>query len=347
MQKIIKDIVVVIPAYCPNQELQKSVKEMANTFQRILVVNDGSSKEYDDLFFSLKKHVEIIKHPENEGKGAAIKTALNFLKDDESVLGIITVDADGQHLTQDVINIADHASGRSDNFILGVRDFSENIPLRSKFGNVLTLFILKLFYGLSLGDSQTGLRYVPRRLFESLIALPGERYEFELQCLLSLNRNKEVMVQVPIDTVYIEDNESSHFRPLHDSIRIYSVFFRFGFSSIFCFALDILVFSTVLAVSSGNIMASTAVARVVSGASNFWLNRVYVFGRSNEENWLRHGFLYLMLWLFLMLTSALIVGVIDAWLIGTYIVAIKIITDSILFFLSYNIQKSIIFKKEK
>jgi len=338
------NISIVIPCYQPSPEFLSYVKELSENFSNILVVNDGSDHSCTEIFNSVAQYAHVITHEVNLGKGAALKTAIKHLSSQEDVTGMITVDADGQHLIKDVLNLTKHSLETPNYFMLGVRDFDNDIPLKSKFGNKLTLLILSAIYGLKLADSQTGLRYIPKRLFEELTTLKGNKYEYELQMLLLLNKNKEAIIQVPISTVYIENNASSHFRPLHDSFRIYSVFFQFGISSIVCFALDIFIFSLMLVLSAGNILVSTFVARVASGVANFTLNRNYVFSSKKSGGLIKESVGYLVLWASLILLSSSLVDTISSNFSEQYILPIKIIVDLLLFILSFHIQKWFIFK---
>ena len=103
--------------------------------------------------------------------------------------------------------------------VLGVREFAGKIPFRSRLGNVWTRALFRLVTGISLRDTQTGLRGIPRGLFERLLGIPGDRYEYELRMLVDARFHPSPPLQVPIETVYIDGNKSSHFRPFEDTVR--------------------------------------------------------------------------------------------------------------------------------
>ncbi len=339
---MITNIAAVIPCYCPDIETSKVVEAMLLRFEHVIVVDDGSPEASQPLFNSFSDRVSLIQHNENQGKGAAIKSAIKFCAN-LPVIGIITVDADGQHLPEDVDKVAEFAMGAPAAFVLGVRNFSKNVPLRSKFGNEMTLAVLRVFYGLSLSDSQTGLRFIPANLFYDLLSLPGDRYEFELQCLLMMHRRKVVIAQVPIQTVYLDENKSSHFRPIRDSIKIYSVFLKFSISSTVCFALDIVLFSILFALSE-NVWGATIVSRSVSGVANFAINRGFVFNQTGKKSLVANACQYGALWLSILLMSASSVDFLKSFGDSSLVVPIKITVDLILFFLSYKVQKNYIFR---
>ena len=339
---MIETIAAVIPAYSPDDKLLDVVNDAVQNFKHVIVVDDGSSESARAIFCALGKQVSLLKHEKNLGKGAAIKTALKFCLH-LPIDGVVTIDADGQHLPRDVASVAEFSEKAPESFVLGVRNFSEKVPLRSKFGNKMTLAILRIFYGISLSDSQTGLRYIPRHLFDIFIELPGNRYEFELQCLLSLHQRNAVISQIPITTVYIDDNQSSHFRPLQDSARIYGVFFKFSLSSLICFGIDIALFSIIFSLSH-NVLFATSIARVFSGVCNFYINLGFVFNYLQSKNTKYSALKYFALWVFLLLTSASLVGLMNHLYSEAFIIPIKIFIDVSLFVLSYRIQKNFVFR---
>ena len=222
------NIIVLIPAYNPGPEIVELVQALKeNGCYRFVIVNDGSDHRCNNLFEQLNKidGVDIRIHKSNQGKGAALKTGLRFIQTMAKGTGVITVDADGQHLPLDVVRLAIQARHHGNDVILGTRHFSENVPLRSRFGNRLTAFLLNAAYGISLEDTQTGLRYLPPDLLQVIVKLSSDGYEYELECLLAARDSGFTLMQLPIETVYIEGNASSHFRPISihtESIKPFS-----------------------------------------------------------------------------------------------------------------------------
>lgn len=345
----VDQLIVVIPAFNPSPALVELVGELRERgYSRIVVIDDGSSLEHQSVFSLLAslQGVVIHKHERNRGKGAALKTGLRAaLEDSQLWLGVMTVDADGQHLPEDVDKIAARALRNNDDFIIGTRDFTENVPFRSRFGNLLTSALLGLVYGISVEDSQTGLRYLPKSLITRLLELPGDRYEFELECLFAARRFNYTIEQVPIQTVYIERNVSSHFRPIVDSYRIYRVFFRFSASSLFCFGLDVVLFSVFFLVTE-KVMLSTLAARIVSGVVNFTINKTLVFERGRNKQLWREATEYFLLWLGIALASGTIVSTATG-LSHFAVIPLKVLVDVGLFFFSFYIQNNYIFARQR
>ena len=231
MSANISEIVIVIPSLSPGEELIDYVKGLIKYgFTNIVVVNDGSDVEYDAIFDSLAtyKQITLLKHSVNKGKGAALKTAFNYLKNNKQrVKGVLAVDSDGQHLPEDCINIAKQMLGGERGLYLGCRDFNNpNVPWKSRTGNKLTSFFFKILYKQELSDTQTGLRGFLVDDLDLMINTSGERYEYEMEQLIKASLNKLKLICIPIQTVYINNNEESHFRPLKDGLKIYKILFR-------------------------------------------------------------------------------------------------------------------------
>ena len=251
----------------------------------------------------------------------------------------------------DVLKISEAMNTTDDQLILGERKFDKDVPLRSRFGNSCTRVIFRLLYGMKVEDTQTGLRGIPNKLILQFDDLEGERYEYEMNMLIICSIKKIKIKSINIQTIYLDDNSSSHFNAVKDSFRIYRLlfknFFKFVVSSLSSSLIDIILFQMLVIFlkekSSRYILLSTIGARVFSSIYNFTLNKKIVF---NSNNKLGHTIIkYYLLCLIQMLISA-------GFVTGIYIIVpinetiIKIVVDTILFFISYRIQKSWIFSKK-
>ena len=115
--------------------------------------------------------------------------------------------------------------------VLGSRKFTGQVPLRSRFGNSVTRGVFAITTGSKVYDTQTGLRGFPHHMLDWLCEIPGDRFEYEMNMLLAARREGYAIREVFIETVYLEENKSSHFRPLVDSMRIYLPILAFSASS--------------------------------------------------------------------------------------------------------------------
>jgi hypothetical protein len=211
------------------------------------------------------------------GKGAALKHGMNYiLVHFPACIGVVTADADGQHSVPDIQRVANELAKDSDRAVFGVRRFHPDVPLRSRFGNIVSRYIYGFLIGISLSDTQTGLRGIPKRLMGRCLEIRANRYEFETEQLITIKAIGVPVHEIPIETIYIESNRDSHFRPLRDSARIYFVLLRYSAASLITEAADLAVFASVMAWSE-NLLLSNVIGRLVALWVQFMLLRSFVF----------------------------------------------------------------------
>ncbi|HSI66702.1 MAG TPA: bifunctional glycosyltransferase family 2/GtrA family protein [Planococcus sp. (in: firmicutes)] len=344
---------IVIPAYKPDQKCHNTIKEILSAgFPHIIVVDDGSGMEYADFFHSLKclPGVKVLHHAANQGKGRALKTAFHYiLNENLPYQAVITADADGQHLATDMIKICRQLEKTPDNLVLGARDFTEDhVPFRSRFGNRFTRLLFRLTNGTKLTDTQTGLRGIPVKYLAHLLTVLGERFDYEMNMLASLRHKDIVISEVTIETVYIDENKSSHFHPLRDSFHVYKVFIYYALSGGASFGLDIGLFWIFIQLLRDEapelfIIIATIAARVLSSLFNYYINRNKVFKQGSRKSLVR----YFIVAAFIMMVSAGSVHVLYAEWLGRGEVILKILVDTFLFILGFVVQRAWVFRKEK
>ncbi len=233
--------------------------------------------------------------------------------------------------------------------ILGVRNFNgDDVPARSSFGNKTTSRVMKLLVGLSISDTQTGLRAIPVRYMRYLMNEKGERFEFETNMLLSTRDEKIDIIEVPIETIYLDENRTSHFNPLKDSLRIYAMFTKFIVSSLSSSVVDLVLFTIFCSMfrgmdfgTFGYAFVATVAARILSATYNFTINYRTVF--KSEGTLLTAIMKYALLAIFIMVASGLAVDKL-APLFPVAEVVIKIPVDIILFLVSFIVQREIVYK---
>ncbi|MBP2623875.1 sugar translocase [Streptococcus oricebi] len=340
---------IVIPAYEPDLNLIHLLKKIRQeTDFQIILVNDGSSPASRPIFEEAQFFATLLEHRENQGKGQALKTAFDYLHLIGQYGVIVTADADGQHQLTDILRVAESARKHPQELVLGVRAFSGKVPLRSRFGNQLTRLVFKQQTGLALSDTQTGLRAFTSNLLPFLLEIEGQRYEYEMNMLLRAAKVYPIR-EVPIETIYINDNQASHFRPLRDGLLIYKDIFRFALASLSSFVVDYLVYALVLflmgtAPSSLKILLANSTARLVSSSFNYWTNKKMVF--KNEDSLIKTGTGYLGLALGLFILDTLLIRIFYS-LFGLDLLVTKVLVSLLLFSLSWLVQKKIIFKSSK
>ena len=348
-----KQIPVVIPSLEPDEKLPALLKQLREAgIQNIVLVDDGSGPEYRAIFDTCAEEYgcTVLRHAVNLGKGRALKDAFNHcLLTWPSAPGCVTADSDGQHTPQCILNCAQALMEHPGDLILGCRDFDDpSVPSRSSFGNKCTRTMFKLLVGLSITDTQTGLRAIPADFMRHLLATNGERYEFESNMLIDTKDAGVAIREVPIKTVYIDNNATSHFHPVRDSIRIYSIFGKFMFSSLSSSVVDLALFWLFCQLlftpnSFSYITWATVLARVLSATYNFAINYKIVFKSSASRG--KAALRYCMLAVVQMSLSALLVRYLFPLLMIPEVL-VKIPVDVLLFFLSFQIQREFVYKNK-
>jgi len=339
-------IALLIPAYKPDKSL---VALVAKCLERvdgpILIVNDGSPAEFQALFNALKAfdRVTVLTHEINLGKGQALKTGFKFLTlNYPQATGVVTADADGQHLVEDIERVVRELAQYPQYLILGARQFGDEVPLRSRFGNILTRIVFRFFLGTKITDTQTGLRGIPLNIVRDAIHLKSSNYDFEMDMLVSCKQSGVEFREVPIRTVYLDGNKSSHFNPILDSLRIYFVFFRFMGASLTSAVLDYSVFFLVFHFYQ-SVVVATVMARICTLLTSYYLIKGFVF-KKTEWNWIRFaqylGLVAVMGCFSIAMTKTF-------YSLGFSIFLAKLASEGALYFANFVIQREFIFKGKK
>ncbi|WP_423215239.1 glycosyltransferase [Streptococcus equinus] len=344
-----QDVVIVIPAFEPDQrmlELLRDIRARENKPFEIVLIDDGSGPDYKALFEEAEKKYacHLLTHSENKGKGRALKTAISYILEKlPQAKGIVTIDSDGQHTYEDTLKCLAEFLRYPDSLVLGVRKFENSVPLRSRFGNVLTRDVLGAFTGMKVSDTQTGLRVLPASWLKEMLDVEGERYEFEMNMLLKAKEDAIPIREVGIATIYLDENQSSHFDVVRDSLRIYKVFFKYIFSSLFSFLVDIVAFTILISLFNGlsfsAVTLASVLARAISSVVNYFLNHKVVFKKGKASSAVK----YFTLVVVQIMVSSFLVTIVGNALTAVPISIVKIVVDGVLFFVSYFIQKHLVF----
>ncbi len=233
---------VLIPAYEPDKTLIELAKELSEEGFAVLVVDDGSGKDYADVFEATSQYATVIGQRRNGGKGSALKLGMKYIRDNlPQCEWFITCDADGQHRSQDVIRVR-NALHQGNQFVLTVRSRNKKAPLYSRMGNSLSRFVYTLLTRRYLSDNQSGLRGFHRNHLDWMLRVEKNRYDYEMNVLYYAAKKGLRITTLPIDSIYINGNASSHFNPIGDTVKIYKSLFRLAGSTVISFfAAELLV----------------------------------------------------------------------------------------------------------
>jgi len=279
MREDLSRIAVVIPALNPDERLVVLVESLAKyPFAAIVVVNDGSETEYDAVFERLRPlpRARLLRHAVNQGPGRAYKTAFQYvLADLPESIGVVTADADGQHAVADIIRVGELLARSHGRPVLGIRTFAAGVPWRSRVGNVITRYVFKFLSGRKVRDTQCGLRGFPKEYLAELLQARGERFEYVSSVLAHLCAREKQPIEAQVATIYLDRNRSSHFRPLQDSVRIYSLLIAFYAASIAAVCMNLAVFTAIF-IGTGSVAGAIAAARLLL-LLGFTIDRRFAF----------------------------------------------------------------------
>lgn len=352
-----RPIPVIIPSYEPDERLIPLLQKLKEAdFENVILLDDGSGEANRHYFKTAKEKYgcTVLTHYANMGKGRALKDAFNYcLNEYPDMVGCVTADSDGQHTPEDILKCMKALWENPDSLILGCRDFtSENVPKKSRFGNNLTRKVCSAVCGVKVSDTQTGLRAIPKAFMVELLNTAGERFEFETNMLIE-SKDKYPIVEVEIETIYDSvENHQTHFDPIKDSIRIYKLFggrfMKFLVSSLSSSVVDLLLFALfchLLRPFDGEAVwyaaTATVLARILSATYNYLLNYHYVF--KSKESKGKALLKYILLAAVQMSISAGTVGLFIHFLHFAELPT-KLVVDVILFFISFVIQRALVFK---
>ncbi|MCP8995395.1 glycosyltransferase [Rothia sp. P3C3.S176] len=349
-------MIILIPAYKPDQSLVRLARTLREQepAAEILVIDDGSGSAYAPIFTELRiDGVTVQTHPSNKGKGSALCTGIAWVKANRPGEVIVTADADGQHLPQDIFRVgmrtetAAVAGQRS--IILGVRtkpdpnagEKGTRVPLRSKIGNSATVGFFALATGARVADTQTGLRGFTPQILDWLLQIPGGKYEYEFSKLLRATRADVDLVQVPIVKVYEPGNPTSHFRPLQDSALIYAPLLAFLASSFLTGFLVDAIALFVLVSMGAPLLAAVVGARIISALTNFTVNRMLMHDGGSRPSASSSLVRYTMLAVGILAANAALMEALTG--MGASLLVAKILTELILIPVSFAVQRRWVF----
>ena len=346
-RSLISEVPILIPTYQPGDALASLVDALLDLgVHAIVVINDGSGPESQECLERIagSDRVHVLHHAVNLGKGAALKTGMNYaLVQFPGSCGVVTADGDGQHHAEDVVRVAQRLRENPDSLIMGVRTFGSDVPLRSLIGNQATRVLMRLMVGQKLSDTQTGLRGIPATLIPHLLRVSSTGYEFELDMLIACKHQGYRIWQEPIRTIYLEGNRHSHFHPILDSMRIYVLLLRFSILSLLTAVIDNVTFALTLG-ATGSIGQSQAAARLLAMIFNYAGARRLVFHSRQAQAVVLPKYV-LLVSVNGLLSYALILAIHSR--LGLPAILAKLCAEGLLFAANFVLQRDFVFTRKK
>lgn len=298
--------VCVIPVFNPGSVVARVISQVKNNVDLVIVVDDGSDADNKRYLTecSLMENVHLITLPHNKGKGYALIAGLREAIAHEPDY-IFTIDSDGQHDPKEIPRFKQFiaASPQSYDLVIGTREIAEETPLRSKIGNVFTATLFNALFERTIADTQSGFRVLSANFARDVVSemLPG-RYETEMRMLIYAVESGRVIGNMKIETIYLEKNKNSKFRPLQDSLRVLMPLTKYAGVAFASFLVDYTVFLLLSYALGIYYLISHAVARICSGTFNFFSNKRLVFKSRGKK--LGEGLRYTGAVLFSLSTTA-------------------------------------------
>ncbi len=167
---------------------------------------------------------EVIVHPKNRGKGESIKTGLRHWLDRQFTY-VVILDADGQHLPEEIDRFVNVALTSDAQLFIGTRmnDLSGMPPLRRIVNRYMSKRISRTC-GQKIPDTQCGFRMLHRQLVPDVLG-GANRFDYETEMLIFASRKGYRIESVPISTVYCDEVSSIH--PIRDTIRFFKLMRRY------------------------------------------------------------------------------------------------------------------------
>lgn len=340
-------MIVLIPAYQPDERLIALIQalQVADPTVRLVVVDDGSGAASQPVFDNAcALGAIVLAHTPNRGKGYALKRGFDYIAEAFPGADVVCADCDGQHRPDDIMRVARALETGGEDIVLGVRAFSGAVPIRSRFGNDFTRRLFGLVTRRTIHDTQTGLRGYSSATLPWLLTIPGDRFEYELSVLLSATRLRMPIREVAVETIYLEHNASSHFRPLQDSWRIMRSLLTFAGSSLLAFAIDTTAL-LLLNAATGSLVFSALGARAISSSINFATNRNLVFSDRRDKHIGVEAGQYWALVVVLLALNITLLSVLTQ--VGISLFVAKIVTEFGLFIASFRIQRRFVFARPR
>ena len=234
-----KDTYILIPAYKPDNLMIELLTNLKREGFDIVVVNDGSGEDFEPVFEEARRYALVLNQNPNRGKGAALRFGFSYINlNPNGHSYVITCDADGQHSVKDIVRIHEKLQ-ETNNVVFGVRKFDKSVPKRSRNGNFMSRLNRTLITKDYVADDQCGLRGFPINMLFNLVSLQGDHYEYEMNVICTLQIKKIKIEELPIETIYLDGNKSSHFRPNLDTFRIQRTIWLNAIAPLVCALLSI------------------------------------------------------------------------------------------------------------
>lgn len=216
-------VAVLIPAYNAAKTLEPVIRSALEQTNDVTVIDDGSKDGTGDIARRAGAH--LLTHEVNRGKGAALKTGFQWACQHDYE-GVVTLDADGQHLPSEIPKFVRCHAGTGADLIIGGRAhlFGQMLP-RRRMANRFSAWTIAIASGAKITDAQSGYRFYSTRMLRE-IRLRSDGFAMESEVIVRAGRGGFKVLTTPIDLGFVDGLATSHYKPLKDTLNIAAVVFR-------------------------------------------------------------------------------------------------------------------------
>lgn len=215
-------VLAIIPAHSEERFIGTVVRQVLKYVRSVLVVDDGSTDQTAQE--AEKAGAQVVRHPQNLGKGAAVKTGLNHAESSGAEF-FLFLDGDGQHDPSDIPGFFSVMNDQEADLVVGNRMRNlQSMPRIRRWTNQFMSWQIGAICGVSLPDSQCGFRLARRSLLPVLMA-PSNRFEFETESIILAARKGFQIRFTPIQTIYADQQSKIH--PVHDTLRYIRLIWKY------------------------------------------------------------------------------------------------------------------------
>jgi len=213
----------VIPAYQEEKHVAEVARRVRAQLEHVLVVDDGSTDATAES--ARRAGVDVIVHPQNRGKGESIKTGMRYWLD-RGIDYVVLLDADGQHLPEEIVRFIEAAGQNNAKIFVGTRmNDVTSMPLLRRVVNRYMSDKISRACRQKIPDTQCGFRMLHRDVIPKLLG-GTNRFDYETEMLIIASRSGYRIAAVPVTTVYSDEVSSIH--PVRDTIRFFKLMRRYG-----------------------------------------------------------------------------------------------------------------------
>lgn len=338
----------VIPAYNPGLPIISVISEAIKYVDFVFLIDDGCNEENKRYIHECSKYqnVKLISWHRNRGKGHALfegfRESLKHKTD-----YIITLDSDGQHNPKEITKFIQHIneSEYPPDLLIGTRKEIASMPLKSKIGNIFTVKLFHYIFGRNISDTQSGFRAHSAAFLRDILQniSPG-KYETEMKILTRGVKANWKIDSIIIETIYLNRNINTKFRPLIDSCRVLMPLAKYTAVAISSFCIDYTLFLILSYIFGVYYLSSHIISRIVSSTFNYFTNKKLVF-KSRNKTLPEYAKYLIVLFISFLITSLLLYIFVDV--IGISKAIAKPIAEITMFFINFLMLNKFVFKNQE